>query len=230
MDSRGLRSKIIIYIYHDRVSHSGLNWRTWPLPIDSYYLPREAIWCSSYVVDAPIVCYCARQSDWRQREKKNESYNHIGNEWKWPFRNGVVENISSPGRDLQAFKAYPRNAVLRWLTPPLFLVPCGLHYRFSTLARVTTPIAKLGSAWGESIGFGSLHYIMSAHWYKERGPCTRGYTHWVFLGLGRNHTALTTGHVQMRKSLIIDKAFITSHVLPRVDPRPAGGQYRKSHK
>lgn len=63
MDSRGLRSKIVVYIDHDRVSHSGLNWRTWPLAIDSYYLPREAIWCSSYKVDAPIICYCARQSD-----------------------------------------------------------------------------------------------------------------------------------------------------------------------
>jgi hypothetical protein len=65
METCRLCPELIGNRHNHRISYGGLDGRTWPLLVDSDYLPRKAVWCCGDPSDIPIISYGCGESERR---------------------------------------------------------------------------------------------------------------------------------------------------------------------
>jgi hypothetical protein len=78
MEACGLRLELVGKRHNHRISYGGLDGRTWPLTVDSDYLPRKAVWRCSDPSDVPIISHSCGESERRRRENSDYGFEHIG--------------------------------------------------------------------------------------------------------------------------------------------------------
>jgi hypothetical protein len=86
METCRLCPELVGKFHNHRISYGGLDGRTWPLTVDSDYLPRKAVWCCSDPSDVPIISHSCGESERRRRENNDYGFEHIGYERSLNYR------------------------------------------------------------------------------------------------------------------------------------------------
>jgi len=86
METCGLCPELVGKLHNHCVSYGGLDGWTWPLTVDSDYLPRKAVWCCSDPSDVPIISHSCGESERRRRENSDYGFEHIGYERSLNYR------------------------------------------------------------------------------------------------------------------------------------------------